>query len=96
MKTHFFVKIRKLGEDQGATVIENDLLSGLIFRSHRMQPSSVSVRSLPPGCAVYLFGFLKVEDQRSEDVPAVHVLNNGQVLRQLSLNQVSRLRVSAR
>jgi hypothetical protein len=52
---------------------------------------SFEVPPLPSGCAVYLFGFVKVSDRRSEDVPAIQVLREGQVVRRLSLNQISRL-----
>lgn len=52
---------------------------------------SFDVPSLPRGCAVYLFGLVKVADHRSEDVVAIDVMRDGQVIRQLSLSQISKL-----
>jgi len=52
---------------------------------------SFEVPSLPRGCAVYLFGLVKVADHRSEDVAAIHVVADGKVVRRLSLNQISKL-----
>jgi hypothetical protein len=49
------------------------------------------VPALPRGCAVYLFGLVKVADHRSEDVRAIHVLEDGNVVRRLSLSQLSEL-----
>src|SRR5579862_358744 len=42
------------------------------------------VPSLPRGCAVYLFGLAKVADHRPDDVRAIHVLKDGEVMRRLS------------
>ena len=52
---------------------------------------SFEVPPLQPGCAVYVFGVVKVADHQSEDVLAILVLKEGQVVRRLSLNQISRL-----
>jgi hypothetical protein len=50
------------------------------------------VPQLPRGCAVYCLG-VKVSDSRSEDVPAIHVLRDGSVVRRLSLAQIDKLPV---
>lgn len=52
---------------------------------------SFEVPPLQSGCAVYLCGLVKVADQRSEDVRAIQVFEGGQVVRRLSLNQISKL-----
>jgi hypothetical protein len=52
---------------------------------------SFEVPSLPRGCAVYLFGLVKVADHPSEDVPAIHVLQDRQEVRRLSLSQIAKL-----
>ncbi len=49
------------------------------------------VPPLQRGCAVYLCGLVKVADHPSEDVRAIQVLEGGQVVRRLALNQISRL-----
>jgi hypothetical protein len=54
---------------------------------------SFEVPPLPRGCAVYLFGLVKVADHRSEDVQAIQILKDGDVVRRLSLNQLSELPV---
>jgi hypothetical protein len=56
---------------------------------------SFAVPALPRGCSTYLFGVVKVADHRAEDVPAVHVLRQGQVVRRLSLNQIAQLPVGS-
>jgi len=53
------------------------------------------VPPLPRGCAVYLFGLVKVADHRSEDVQAIQVLKDGGVVRRLSLNELSELPVES-
>jgi hypothetical protein len=52
---------------------------------------SFDVPSLSRGCAVYLFGLVKIADHRSEDVAAIEVISDGRVVRQLSLSQISKL-----
>jgi hypothetical protein len=52
---------------------------------------SFEVPPLPRGCAVYVFGLVKVADHRSEDVRAIQILREGDVVRRLSLNQISEL-----
>ena len=56
---------------------------------------SFEVPPLPRGCADYLFGLVKVADHRSEDVRAIKVLKDGEVVRRLSLNQLSKLPVGS-
>jgi hypothetical protein len=58
--------------------------------------ATFEVPPLPRGCAVYLFGLVKVSDSRPEDVRAIHVLRGTQVVRKLSLNQLVRLPVDTR
>jgi hypothetical protein len=53
------------------------------------------VPHLPRGCAVYLFGAVKVADSRSEDVRAIHLLSDGAVVRKLSLRQLGKLPVDS-
>jgi len=53
------------------------------------------VPALSRGCAVYLFGLVKVADHRSEDVQAIQVLKDGGVVRRLSLNELSELPVES-
>jgi hypothetical protein len=53
------------------------------------------VPSLPRGCAVYLFGVVKVKDSTSEKVQAIHLLRDGKVVRKLSLTQLRGLPVDA-
>jgi hypothetical protein len=52
---------------------------------------SFEVPPLAPGHTTYLFGFIKVADQRSEDQPAIQVLHGGLAVRRLSLNQIYQL-----
>jgi hypothetical protein len=52
---------------------------------------SFHVPSLPRGCAVYLFGGLKVSDARSENVRAVELQKDGRTVRKLSLNDIAKL-----
>jgi hypothetical protein len=52
---------------------------------------SFEVPPLQSGCAVYLFGLVKVADHQSEDVPAIQVFRDGRLVRRLSLNQISKL-----
>ena len=49
---------------------------------------SFDVPPIPSGCAVYLFGFVKVADHPSEDAPAILILRDGRVVHRLSLNQI--------
>ncbi len=49
------------------------------------------VPRLPRGCAVRLFGVVKVSDSRSEDVRAIHLLRDGTVVRKFSLTQLGKL-----
>ena len=53
------------------------------------------VPRLPRGCAVYLFGTVKVKDSRSEDVRAMHLLRDGAVARKFSLTQIDKLPVDS-
>jgi hypothetical protein len=52
---------------------------------------SFEVPPLQSGCAVYLCGLVKIADHQSEDVRAIRVLEDGRVVRRLSLNQISKL-----
>jgi hypothetical protein len=52
---------------------------------------SFDVPPLQSGCAVYLCGLVKVADHRSEDVRAIQIFEGEQVVRRLSLNQISNL-----
>jgi hypothetical protein len=56
---------------------------------------SFEVPPLPRGCAVYLFGVVKVADHKSEDIRAIHILKGERVVHRLSLNQISKLPVGA-
>jgi hypothetical protein len=49
------------------------------------------VPPLPRGCAVYLFGVMKIADARSEDVQAIQLVRDGTVMRKLSLRQIDKL-----
>jgi len=53
------------------------------------------VPSLPRGCAVRLFGAVKIADSRSEDVRAIHLMKDNKIVRKLSLNDISKLPVDA-
>ena len=48
----------------------------------------VDVPTLPRGCSVYLFGFIKVSDGSPERVRAIQVLRDGKVVRRLSLQTI--------
>lgn len=52
---------------------------------------SFEVPPLQSGCAVYLCGLVKVADHRPEDVRAIQLLEDGQVVLRLSLNQIAGL-----
>ena len=54
---------------------------------------SFQVPSLPRGCAVRLFGVIKVADHQSEDVKAILLLKDEQPVRELSFNDISNLHV---
>jgi hypothetical protein len=49
------------------------------------------VPRLPRGCAVYLFGVVKIADARSEDVRAIQLVRDGTLVRKLSLRQIYHL-----
>jgi hypothetical protein len=49
------------------------------------------VPRLPRGCAVYLFGAIKIRDGKSEDVPVIQVFIDDTLTRTLSLSQLDRL-----
>jgi hypothetical protein len=49
------------------------------------------VPSLERGCDVYLFGLIKVGDGNPENIPAIHVLREGKVVRKLSLANLGKL-----
>jgi hypothetical protein len=49
------------------------------------------VPRLPRGCAVYLFGIMKIADAKSEDVRAIQLLREGKMIRKLSLRQIDKL-----
>jgi hypothetical protein len=52
---------------------------------------SFQVPSLPRGCAVLLFGVIKIADHQSEDVKAILLIKDRQAIRALSLNDISKL-----
>lgn len=56
---------------------------------------TIDVPQLPRGCAVRLFGVIKVSDSRSEDVRAIHLLKDGTVVRKFSLTQLCQLPVDS-
>jgi hypothetical protein len=56
---------------------------------------SFAVPPLEPGCAVYLFGVVKVADHRAEDIPAIEIFRGGQVVRRLSLKDLHYLRLDS-
>jgi hypothetical protein len=62
---------------------------------HYPVPSSgrvaFEVPQLPRGCDVYLFGFIKVADHRPEDIKAIHVYRDGQLVCRLSLHELVKL-----
>ena len=51
----------------------------------------VDVPTLPRGCSVYFFGFIKVSDGSPEGVRAIQVLRDGKVVRRLSLRTIHEL-----
>lgn len=51
------------------------------------------VPRLRRGCDVYLFGIVKIGDGSPENVPAVHVLRDGKIVRKLSLAKLGELPV---
>ena len=51
------------------------------------------VPQLPRGCAVRLFGVIKVADNKSEDVRAIQLIKDGKTVRKLSLNDITKLPV---
>jgi hypothetical protein len=53
------------------------------------------VPRLPRGCDTYLFGVIKIGDGNPENVPAIHVLRSGKVVRKLSLQKLEELPVDA-
>ena len=56
---------------------------------------TVNVPRLERGCAVYLFGFIKVKDCRAEDVQAIHIRRDARTVRRMSLNDIDQLPVDA-
>ena len=56
---------------------------------------SFQVPSLPRGCAVRLFGVIKVGDSQPEDVKAILLIKDGQTVRKLSPNDISNLPVDS-
>ena len=52
---------------------------------------SFQVPSLPRGCAVRLFGVIKIADHQPEDVKAILLIKDQQTVRELSLNDISHL-----
>ncbi len=52
---------------------------------------SFQVPSLPSGCAVRLFGLVKISDHRPEDVRAFQLARDGKTVRRLSLDDISNL-----
>lgn len=53
------------------------------------------VPRLPRGCDVYFLGFIKLRDGGPENVPAIHVLRDGKVVRKLSLKKLGKLPMDA-
>ena len=53
------------------------------------------VPRLPRGCDTYLFGVVKIGDGSPENVPAIHVLRDGKIVRKLSLTKLGKLPVDA-
>jgi hypothetical protein len=54
-----------------------------------------NVPRLPRGDAVYLFGAVKIRDGKPEDVPAIHLMQDGKIVRNFSLTQLDKLPVDA-
>jgi hypothetical protein len=52
---------------------------------------SFQVPSLPRGCAVRLFGLIRISDYRAEDVKAFQLSRDGKTVRKLSLDDISNL-----
>lgn len=53
----------------------------------------VDVPHLERGCAMYLFGAVKVKDHSPYDVPAIHIKRGNHTIRKLSLNDLAKLPV---
>lgn len=56
---------------------------------------TIDFSQLPRGCAVRLFGVIKVSDSGPEEVRAIHLLKDGTVVRKLSLTQLGHLPVDS-
>ena len=69
----------KLGNEQKDYLVGSD---GVV---------SFQVPSLPRGCAVRLFGVIKIADHQPEDVKAILLIKDEQTVRELSLNDISHL-----
>ena len=53
----------------------------------------LEIPELDRGCAMFLFGLVKVRDSRAEDVPAIQVSRNGRSVLRFSLNDLAKLPV---
>jgi hypothetical protein len=56
---------------------------------------SVEVPQLERGCAVYLFGIVKVKESSPYDARAIHLNRGSRTIRELSVNDVAKLPVDA-
>ncbi|HTI97720.1 MAG TPA: hypothetical protein VL527_02365 [Dongiaceae bacterium] len=54
-----------------------------------------TVPSLPRGCSTYVLNFIKIGDGSPLNVRAIQVWRDGEIVRQLSLNQLSHLPADA-
>jgi len=55
----------------------------------------VDIPALGHDCSIYLFGACKIKDGSAQNLPAVHVLRDGQCIRTLTLRQVTQLPLDA-
>jgi hypothetical protein len=55
----------------------------------------VEIPALGHDCSIYLFGACKIKDGSAQNLPAVHVLRDGQCIRTLTLRQVTQLPLDA-
>lgn len=52
---------------------------------------TVNIPQFKRGCAMYLFGIVKVSDSSPYDFRIIHLINNNHTIQKLSLNDIARL-----
>ncbi len=55
--------------------------------------ANLDIPRLPRGCDLHLFGLIKIRDGGPENVAAIHLLRNDQVVRKMSLRKLRKLPV---